>query len=94
METEKVPSAVSRLSWRPLQVFRFRNTSFISRAIRLTEEMRRPRAADISDASAPRFANLANRCLSASVHSFGLAVCLMDFIEWPQSAGPSPRATD
>jgi hypothetical protein len=59
------------------RTFRLRNTNFISRAIFLTDPMCRPRADDISDASAPRFASLANRCFSSSVHSFGRTVRFM-----------------
>jgi hypothetical protein len=70
------------------RTFRFRNTNFISHAIFLTDEMCRLRAADILDASAPRFANLANRCFSASVQCFGRAACFTGFIRAPLSWRP------
>jgi hypothetical protein len=72
-----------------LRFVRLRNTSFISRAIRLTEAAYRPRASDISDASAPRLASLANRCFSESVHCFGRAVCFVGFRVGPPQLADS-----
>ena len=64
------PSRFSSCRWYG-RLFLFRKTSFISSATRRTEVVCQPRAAAISDASTPRFARVANRIFSATLHCFG-----------------------
>jgi|SRR5690348_9599952 hypothetical protein len=53
----------------------FRRRNFISRAIRFTAVVCRPRAAAISEALARRLANFFSSRFSSSVHSLGRGTC-------------------